>query len=324
MRVLHVIPGRADDPVGMAFVRRQIQGIAAQGIDCRDFFLAARASPIDILAAIRRLRRTIKESTPDVVHAHYGTVTALVAVLATRRPVIATYRGSDLNPDPSVSRLRSAMQTLLSQIAALGARRIICVSQQLIGRLWWRRERASVVPSGIDLDLFQPIDRAAARRQLGWTHDEIMIFFNAGKPPWNNKRVDLAKGAVEVASRLLARNVRLHVLVGDTPPSEIPLHMNACDCALMTSEFEGSPNVVKEATACNLPVVSVDVGDVTERLAGVAPSFVVARDANALGHALAEVIRSGQRSNGRIKAAELSRDVLATKIISVYRECIAP
>ena len=46
--------------------------------------------------------------------------------------------------------------------------------------------------------------------------------------------------------------------------------MNACDALLFVSMYEGSPNIVKEALACNLPIVSVAVGDVAERLEGVA------------------------------------------------------
>ena len=178
------------------------------------------------------------------------------------------------------------------------------------------------MPSGVDFELFQPIERAAARDRLGWDRDEPIVFFNSGKSVLANKRSDLAQAAVEVASQMLGRQVKLHMVRGDTAPAMIPIMMSAADSLIMTSEFEGSPNVVKEAIACNLPVVSVDVGDVVERLDGVEQSFVCARSPQALGAALAEVIRSHRRSNGRLKAPEISREALAAKIISVYRQCL--
>jgi glycosyltransferase involved in cell wall biosynthesis len=323
MRVLHVIPGRRDDPVSMVFVRRQVESIASQGVDCVTCFLEDRVSPSGVLRGWQTLRRSIAAANPDLVHAHFGTVTGVTTVLATRLPIVVTYRGSDLNPDPSVGAVRSVAQKLLSQLSALGAGRIICVSNQLVRRLWWRRARAIVIPSGIDLDLFRPIDRAWARRELAWSDVVAVAFFNAGRPPWHNKRPDLAEAAVAEASRQLGRNVRLHMLVGETPPQQIPVLMNACDCVLMTSNFEGSPNVVKEAMACNVPVVAVDVGDTAERLAGVSPSFIVERNAEALGSAIAEIVKLERRSNGREKALEVSQTALAGRIVNVYREYLA-
>ncbi len=306
----------------MIFAHRDIQAITARGIDCRSIDFKVRPTPISVLTALRTLRRAIKETDPDLVHAQFGTITAFLAILATTRPVVVTYRGSDLNPDVEVSRVRSAVQTLLSELAALRARGIICVSTRLVGRLWWRRERAIVVPSGVDTDLFRPMNRSAARRQLGWAEKAPVIFFSAGVQPIT-KRLPLAEAAAAAASRILGQTVRLLVLRGDTPPAEVPLLMNAADCLLMTSHIEGSPVVVQEALACNLPIVSVDVGDVAERLVGVEPSFIVAPEANALGAAAAEVIRSGQRSNGRAKAVEeLSTHALAARIVAYYRQCL--
>jgi teichuronic acid biosynthesis glycosyltransferase TuaC len=95
--------------------------------------------------------------------------------------------------------------------------------------------------------------------------------------------------------------------------------MNAADCLLVTSKTEGSPTVVQEAMACNLPVVTVDVGDVRERLAGVSNCAVVSRCPLALGVALADVLRSPQRSDGRAHAAALGLDAIAARLTDFYR-----
>src|SRR5208283_5191925 len=86
---------------------------------------------------------------------------------------------------------------LLSQITALRARRIICVSSQLAGRLWWRRKLVSVIASGVDTCQFRPRPRDAARRELGWTEDGYVVLFNAAGP--RVKRLDLAEAAVQAA-----------------------------------------------------------------------------------------------------------------------------
>jgi glycosyltransferase involved in cell wall biosynthesis len=243
-------------------------------------------------------------------------MTAFLAILSTACPIMVTYRGSDLNPNRSRGRLREVVGTLLSQIAALRAARIICVSNQLKNKLWWRRDRISVIPTGVDMTLFYPRDMQKARRELGWGQDERVVLFNAGDPII--KRLDLARAAVEFAESLCGK-IRFAALDGDVPPNSIPVMMSSADCLLLTSDWEGSPNVVKEALACNLPVVAVDVGDVRERLERVRPSMIVPRDACAIGKAIFEILKQGQRSNGRESAKDLSSEVVSQRIVTVYR-----
>jgi teichuronic acid biosynthesis glycosyltransferase TuaC len=126
-----------------------------------------------------------------------------------------------------------------------------------------------------------------------------------------------------VRARTLVPELRLVVLDGTAPPAEIPLYMNAADVLLVTSRTEGSPTVVQEAMACNLPVVSVDVGDVRERLEGVSASKVLAdRDPVALGAALAEVIALQQRSDGRVHASSLGIEAIAARLAEFYRQVL--
>src|SRR6185295_9487775 len=118
--------------------------------------------------------------------------------------------------------------------------------------------------------------------------------------------------------------LRLVVLDGSAPPDEIPHYMNAADCLLVTSKTEGSPTVVQEAMACNLPVVSVVVGDVRDRLRGVDACAVVrSRDASDLGAALAEVLRAPRRSDGRAHAAALDVAAVAARLARFYAELLA-
>lgn len=276
-----------------------------------------------VWSQMRAQRRLVLVYRPSIVHAHYGSLTGFICALVSfvsRVPLVITYRGSDLNPSPSDGVLRSAAQKLLSRLAALGACGIICVSRQVRDKLWWGRRKAVVIPSGVDMELFQLIPQKEARRRLGWGDDERIVLFNAGRTPVV-KRLDLAEASVALMRKLIGE-VRLIVLYGDTPHDEMPLYLSGADCVLMTSDYEGSPNIVKEALACGLPIVSVDVGDIAERLDGVHPSRIVACDARAIGSAAAEIVLSGQRSNGRDAIRNLSATAVRDKILEVYHRVL--
>ena len=316
LRVLYVIPGE-DHGVGMSFARRQAMAVGALGVEVRSFYLRSRTSPVAIWKEWRRLRAEIRDFAPDVVHAHFGTMTAFVAAIASRTPLVVTFHGSDLNPAPGMSQLRSKLGHFLSHFAASRAEQIICVSPQLVEHLSQPASRLNVVPCGVDMQQFRPLPKKECREKLGWNLDETIVLFNARTDPVG-KRLDLAEAAAEIAKQAIP-NLRLHIFLGKTPPDEMPLYYAAADGLLMTSDYEGSPMVVKEAMACNLPVVSVDVGDVPERLVGVSPSVVVARKPEALGKALVEILLKDCPSNGREMARDIGDESIAKRVISIYR-----
>jgi teichuronic acid biosynthesis glycosyltransferase TuaC len=116
----------------------------------------------------------------------------------------------------------------------------------------------------------------------------------------------------------------------------VPAKFAAADVLLFTSRkgSEGSPSVIKEATVMGLPVVSVDVGDAAELLDGVEPSAVVAfpepwgsdeaRDelVGTLADRVAQVLASGDRSNGRERNARLDSRRVAEQVVAVYRQVL--
>jgi teichuronic acid biosynthesis glycosyltransferase TuaC len=319
MRVLYVIPGKAE---GCTFIfsRRQIACMESSGVKTRSFFLVSRTSIPILIAEYRRLRREIKSFLPDIIHAQFGTMSAMICACASTRPLVITFRGSDLNPSVDIGPLRSWLGRLLSQLAALRAQYTICVAAQLKATLWWRQSRAEVIPNGVNLSLFAPLPIAEARSRLGWKAEERVVLFNAGASA-EVKRLDLAEAAVEKA-RLSVSPIRFEVLRGQVPPEDVPLYMNASDCLLVTSDWEGSPDIIKEALACNLPVVSVDVGDAAERVADVVPSHIVGRSPEVLGRCIAEVLEENRRSNGRDKITHLSDQSVTERIRDIYDQVI--
>jgi len=135
-------------------------------------------------------------------------------------------------------------------------------------------------------------------------------------PEYDRKNYPLAERVVGAVAGDLDRDVTLHTMSG-VDHETVPYYVNAADCVLLTSDHEGSPNTVKEAMACNVPVVSTDVGDVRERLDGVAPGGVGTDEAE-LMTLLREVLSSSARSNGREAVREVSWDRIGEKIIRIY------
>jgi len=347
-RVMMVIPC-GDTGHSMIFARRQAGELAQAGAGVNVFHLESRTSLVRLSRGFIRFRRELRRIDAQLVHSQFGTVTALFSALAgLGKPLVITFRGSDLNPPPSSaapwSRVRAWVGIIFSQLAALKATRIVCVSQALKRRLWWRRNRVVVLPSGVDLHRFRPMGRDEARRRLKKMlaircglgpsgrnvrfpngRGQKVVLFNAGKDPMV-KRLNLARQAAEWAGRRLWATkrirVRLVVLRGDAPPDEMPLWINACDCLLLTSEREGSPTVVQEAIACEVPVVAVDVGDVRERVRGSASSRIAAANPESLGVALAEVLQLPRPSGAVPDLAGISALNIAMQLRWLYLQIL--
>jgi glycosyltransferase involved in cell wall biosynthesis len=110
------------------------------------------------------------------------------------------------------------------------------------------------------------------------------------------------------------------------PHEEMPFYMSACDALVFTSREEGSPNAVKEALACDLPVVSVPVADVPLRLQGIPGCEVCTDDSPpAIAAALERTLGRGDRSEGRGReaACQLDERLLTERVIGIYRSVLA-
>jgi glycosyltransferase involved in cell wall biosynthesis len=322
LRITAVIP-TSTDASAMIFAQRQVRALKARGHEIDVFPLPERRRVLGLLKAALRYRCHLREIRPDIVHVHYGAMTGFFSVFAATglAPVVVTFRGSDLNPSPSMGRLRSLASHLLSHCAAFGAKHAICVSQELRGRLNWLARKSTVIPTGVDTTRFFPGNRTEARTALGWPMETPVVLFNAGRNP-QVKRLDLAQAAVSLATETVP-NLRFVVLDGTMPPDQVPTLMQASDCLLLTSDFEGSPTVVQEAMACNLPVVSVPVGDVGPRLKKVHPSYVVTRAPDDLARALVAALAEPRRSNGyEVVTKELGNEAIVSSLEKVYLKAL--
>lgn len=321
LRVFHIIPG---DPGGasMVFSKRDVEHIRKAGVDTRTFFLKSRTRPVVLFAEWRRLRRELRAFRPHIVHAHYGTVTAFVTVLSARSPTVLTFHSAEFTHELGISVVRQKAGRILTRFAAQRADRIVCVAEEFKHRLSWCEEKVSVIPSSVDVEVFTPQSRDRARAALGWNPADAVVLFYSGRNP-ETKRLDVAMATIEIARQTYGP-IRFEILGRSVAPDRVPLYLNAADCLLCTSQAEGSPTIVKEAMACNLPVVAVDVGDVKRRLQGVANCFIEPRDPAALASRVGQVLRSRERSDGRMHLSDVTSDACRDRYLAIYRTLTQP
>lgn len=307
-----------DLPFFCIFMDRQLNSLKDIGVRIDTFDIGTSHSPFKLFRKCLELRRKVRQLNPDIVHSLYGTISGFLAVCSGQSTVVS-FCGNDLLPGASVSPLRMYFGFLLSNLSALGARGMICKSEELRHALWWRRSQAQIIPNGVDLKVFSPGAQDEARKQLKWDLHCPIVILNAGGDP-ERKGLDVAEMAMQHV-RFRIPEAELHIISG-VEPSRMPLYYRAADVLLCASKAEGSPNVIKEALACNLPVVSCPVGDVAERLKGVHPSVIVPRDPQLMGEAIANMLLTKRRSNGREQMLALDLHVVARRVLDVYRSAL--
>lgn len=309
-------PGRG------VFVQEQIQSLIAIGLNVRVLFVDRRRDgPSAYYRMGGRLAELFREFDPDLVHIMYGGVMAQRVVRHYHaRPTLVTFHGSDLlgeNLSGLARKLISRYGVWCSKRAAGAAQGIVVVARHLLRLLPPAafNGQVRVLPCGIDLERFKPLDPAACRRQLAWSGDAFHVLFASSngdpvKRPW------LAKAAVEEA---LQRGlpVELHHMTG-VPNADVPAWLNASDALLLTSLQEGSPTIVKEALACGLPVVSVDVGDVAERIEGIEGCYLAQPTAADLADKLGLVHQRRTRLDCRGRIENLGVLHIARRLKALY------
>lgn len=312
----------AERPNWGVFIRSQIDSLARSGVASEVLEIEGWRSKANYLRALAVLPRRASARRYDLLHVHFG-LNALACLGVRGLPMVVSFCGDDFWGKPDHTGRRSRRSLLLAALCKRVARRaeaIIVKSAEMARALEGSHPHIVVIANGLDLELFDPISRADARRQLGWPQEREILLFPAN-PAEPRKNFALAQ---EVERRLLAegRPVELRWVYG-RPQGEVVLAMGAADVMLNSSFQEGSPNAVKEAMAMNLPVVSTAAGDCRERLLGCFPGAVVAREAQAFTEATRAVLQlGGQRSNGRHMAISLDLDSTALRVVEVYRGAI--
>ena len=286
------------------FVVEQVKALEKKGIEVEWFPIQGKGVK-GYLSNRKRLLKKIKISNPDLIHAHYG-LSGLLANTQRRVPVITTYHGSDIHS--------KGFLLFLSKICMCLSSYNIFVSRELYDISNYKKDNYSIIPCGVNLDLFYPVEKKRARESLNWDFNSIYFLFS-GSFDNSIKNYPLASEAVS-----LFGDCELIELNGFSR-EKVNLLMNACDCLLLTSYREGSPMVIKEALACGCPIISVDVGDVAMQLKDVTGCYIARRDAVDIAEKLALVIKENKKTNGRdiIMQNGLDNETITGCIYDIYR-----
>ena len=293
------------------FFEDQVRILERKGVNTTTLTVPGRRSAQNSRSFIDYVKfyyPTIRHSlrNHDIVHANYG-LTGPFALAQPRRPVVLSLWGSDL----------AGKYSRVSRICARLSDETIVRSEEMRSDL---RNAAHVIPHGVDMEKFQPIDQSSAIDTIGWNPDprHVLFPYNPSRPV---KNFSLAERVVDQVRKEVDVPVELHPVYG-VPHEKMSSYMSAADALLLTSQREGSPNSVKEALACNLPVVSTNVGGVRNQVSDVSNSYVGTTEQELVEH-LGSVIKSGQRSDGRNHIADLSLNQMAEDMLSVYRRALS-
>ena len=296
----------AAEPWRGCFVAEQVEDLRRAGIDVDVLAFDGRHDRRAYVRAVRGIRARARGGY-DLVHAHYGLAGA--AALGQREaPLVTTFHGSDIGYVPwqrhvswVVARLSYPIFVSRAGARALGL------------------PRADVIPAAADTDRFRILDRAEARRRLGWSPGARYALLPG-------PRDNLRKNAplFDATLQRLGRRIAIEsVALEGWSRDEAVLVLNAADAMLMTSDWEGSPVAVRESLACGTPVVSVDVGDVPEVLHGLPGCAVAARDPVELAAAVGGALDLRDRETLRRRAKSVSRPVVAARLVSLYERVLS-
>ncbi|WP_025743574.1 glycosyltransferase family 4 protein [Aquimarina pacifica] len=254
------------------------------------------------------LKKFLKEQTHDVVHAHYS-LSAIVAGLAGAKPLVVSLMGSDVKASP-------LLKFLIKFCNLLFWEKIIVKSKDM--KKSCGIANVAIIPNGVDFTKFRQLSKTTALDVTKWSQDKKHILF-AANPKRKEKNYQLAQKAV---SLLDTADTELHVLV-DIPNELMPYYFNASDVILLTSLWEGSPNVIKEAMACNCKIVAVDVGDIKNTIGKTSGCFITDFDAHEIANSLQHALHDDPKyTSGRNQIAHLDANIIAKKLTNLYTEAL--
>ncbi len=305
MRVLFVSGGNSNTGISQ-LVRAQGDSLEQLGLAV-DYYQVRGKGLRGYLANVRPLRATLRAGNYDIVHAHFS-FCGFVCALAGARPLVVSLMGWNVK--------RPLLKPVIKVFNWMFWQACIVKSAGMLDSL--KIGGLSVIPNGVDLELFRPMDKLKARARLGWTDDYKHILF-AANPARPIKNFTLAKQAVELLKR--DSKAELHVLQG-VKHADMPYLYNAADVVLLTSIAEGSPNVIKEAMACNCVIVSTDVGDVRERFGDSQACFICGHDPAEVCAKLLQALAYKGSVNTREAVLGLDSLLTARRLLSVYQEVI--
>lgn len=305
-----------DRPWFGVFVEDQVESLRKLGIDVDVLMVDGSHSRMQYFLGFPRLWNQLLRNKYDLIHAHY-VYAGLVAKGQWKYPVVLTHHGVETFLKFPGEGFLTSNQPALCRWVTPKFDEVIVVSEEMREKLDY--PEAHVIPCGVDLERFKPLDKQGARAALGLPQDKKFVVW-AGNQNRREKRFELVQ---ETISILQAWDPSVELLLVDGKPhADVPMHMNAGDVLLLASDGEGSPMVVKEAMACNVPVVSVPVGDVHEVIGQTPGCYISSQEPQDMAEKIMLVFKDNSHTVGRDMIQHLSRDAVANQVVEVYRKAL--
>jgi len=303
--VLFVSSGNHDNGTNI-IVKNQGNSLINNGIDL-DYFSIEGKGALGYLRNIPKLCRHLKNGSYHLVHAHYSK-SAIFASLATRMPIIVSLMGSDAKD-------KYIWKYLTKILSRNKWKYTIVKSEKMKTELGL--PSVQIIPNGVDFQKFNYINKHTAQKRAKFDPAYKHILF-ISKPNRKEKNFWLADSAVK---SLNIKRLRLKIVDG-VSHNLISTYMNASDVLLLTSLWEGSPNVIKEAMACNCPIVSTDVGDVRQIIGNSDGCYICSYDPGDVANKIKIALDFGKRTNGREKIKHLDSNIIAKNMIQLYESVL--
>jgi teichuronic acid biosynthesis glycosyltransferase TuaC len=308
-------------PHAGTFVKSQVDSLIEAGLEVEVLHPAPGPAPVRYIKATIEIFRRALAGQFDIIHGHYG-LWGVAARLQWFVPVVVSFWGDDLlgtvTSDGGHSKKSQGVVWISRKLCYL-VDAIIVKSEQMKQAAGGPQDKIYVIPNGVNFAQFRPIPRAQARAILGWDRDRFYVLFS-NNPKIPVKNFALAQAAIE---RLRERGLNAELVVANGLPHDtVVLYMNASNALLLSSVAEGSPNVVKEAMACNIPVVATNVGDVAKVIGRTEGCSVCDHNAESLAEGLEKALRHSKPTTGREDIQHLGSAVVAQQVINVYKKVL--
>jgi teichuronic acid biosynthesis glycosyltransferase TuaC len=322
MKVLFVASGNSKYFDIAPFIKAQAQSLKQAGIDINIFSITGKGM-WGYLKAVRPLRNYLKNNNIDIIHAHY-TLSGLTAVLTfAGKPIVLSLMGDDAY-GTYVSLGKVLFKSRILRITTLFIQpfvKAIISKSVFINDVVYRKNISRIIPNGVSLDDIK-VSNNGYREGLGLTKGKKYILFlgDITDPRKNFKLCEEAFKLINVPGvEICAPYPVIH--------ENTVKYLNSVDVLVLTSFMEGSPNVIKEAMACNCPIVTTIVGDVESVIGNTEGCYLASFDpldfAEKIKLALQYSEQKG-RTNGRDRIIKLGLDseTTAKKIIEVYEKIL--
>ncbi len=269
-----------------------------------------------------------KAKNADIVHIHFGGIYAFMiwfALIRIRCKKIITFHGTDIHAKAikttknlvhkikiKLNQYASFVSIVLFDKCGFVAKEMMeyvpnCLNKQL-------KDKAFLHRLGVDYNIFRLIDKLEAQKKLGLKSGKYVLFSDVSNT--SIKRRDVAEKIVKE----LGKDYKLLIMCG-VKPDDVPYYINASEFLILTSDEEGSPNIIRECLSLNKPVFSVDVGDASKQLHGLFNSRIISRNPKNAALEILECIKNRYIDNTREKHRHmLDFNELTKNIVDMYTD----